>query len=111
MNTLHESQNVIKIVSMNISSIYRLFESDFLAMCKFYSKKPSLKTFVHFWRFYPEFKCVINYRLSKSCWGGYPYRLLTRKVPYKHNCYLTVKNGGLGKGFMFVHGFSTIVIR
>lgn len=43
--------------------------------------------------------------------GGYPYRLFCRHSPYKHNCYITLKGDTpLGDGFVFVHGFSTIII-
>lgn len=93
------------------SSKWKNIHADILAWCEWKKVSVSLVAVVNLFLRYPEFRKLMDFRLTQMG-GGYKYlRFLTYPLSFYINLYISEWNnkGGIKGGLLFEHVFSTII--
>lgn len=89
-----------------------LIKADLHAWCKWKKKKYSIVSFIMLLLKYPEYRRLVDYRLSLMSLGRV-FRVFTYPTTLHVNLFIAEwpnpKGGNIGPGLLFQHGFSTIV--
>lgn len=97
--------------------VYKRFleyvKGDLTSWCSHYKKHYSFKTFLFFFKQYPEFRVQFKTRLKLLEKGGWWWVKLLRyplELSVLHlNIFIYTEAENIGKGLIFHHGFSTMV--
>lgn len=89
---------------------FELIKADFRAWCEWKKKKPSLFSFLKLIIKHPEYRRLVDFRLSLMPLARF-LRVFTYPTTIHTNLFISEWNGkgNIGPGLLFEHGFSTIV--